>query len=383
MQEKASRIVINFTDDSLQVSIDGTVALSTNGVRPTTTVDFAFYPSYLLHKWRPPQTTIDHLAVYTQNTQAEMPSRIIRTATICLVVLGAILALIGIDRFTYAMLSLAFHNRRISRNVRSLYLSVPAFLLVVFVFFSLIMLKKEPLPLTNDFMNGRYVRYGEQSSGTPAMKIFTFGGSTTRGVPYQRQWSWPERLHDCLNRERLGGARTAEVYDFSEAGARIYDQLPLSEEAFFANEQPQVVIIDTLINDFHYMKPFNVLSQLVGFRVGVDEVHHRKLNHWLIYYSQVIDMLQSHGVSVIVTIPSFDFHFFGKEPMREWQDALRALAIEKNVRIAETGQTLSETEHPFLYSEFIHPTRIGYGLIAESVCRMLSSSNTASSVSGF
>ena len=72
--------------------------------------------------------------------------------------------------------------------------------------------------------------------------------------------------------------------------------------------------------------------------------------------------------------PPIDRFYFEGNPLEEWQKAMAQVVLENNAILLSLQKEFDDSANRFLFYEFMHPTRLGYELIARRVYEALFSS---------
>jgi hypothetical protein len=150
--------------------------------------------------------------------------------------------------------------------------------------------------------------------------------------------------------------------------------MPKNVEPFFQESRPCIAVLNMLQNDFHFADTPAMLAQAYGFWNVQNTNNPHKLDRYLAELRSTLRMFQRNGIPVVFIIPEVDHDFYQENPMEIWQEKAAIVAKEEGAVVVGMYDALFRSDFPFVFNEFMHPNRLGYERIAQSVYETLISS---------
>ena len=131
-----------------------------------------------------------------------------------------------------------------------------------------------------------------------------------------------------------------------------------------------------MINDYSQQRGVTTLRHHLGDWRYRTKDRPGTLEAYLERLERVIKLCQSVSPppTVLVMEPPIDRFYFEGNPLEEWQKAMAQVVLENNAILLSLQKEFDDSANRFLFYEFMHPTRLGYELIARRVYEALFSS---------
>jgi hypothetical protein len=200
----------------------------------------------------------------------------------------------------------------------------------------------------------------------PAVRrILVFGGSTSYGFPYESgNFDWPTRLGAMLDQRFAASGPRFQVVNLAFNGNYMENNFPPFVAEFLAAARPDVVIIDNLFNEYYKDRALESVAHMLGFRRYRSRERPAGLAAFLKSLAAAIDAGRAAGARVIVVEPQMDRFYFDGDPLLAWQQAQARVVQEHGGSLISLRTLMDETPQRLIFYEYMHPSRLGYALIA-------------------
>lgn len=378
--------------DTLAIRRDGRLLAAPEFHLRNDVVAFAAYPAYVLQPLRPQLEAIEKLTVVTADGQRHRLWPLWwREALALLAALALAAGYLIVDR------SLLMYARRVatrSRGLATLFGSYPVWPLLLLLAGVSLSIAQDQAKRNDPAATwyGSFVRDGsfdvdafvknpELTKDGETLRldlsadvdhIVAYGGSTTHGVPYGREvHSWPAQLGRILRANAASPDRRWDVDNLGFAGNYLETNFPPVADAFLRAVKPKAVVIHSLLNEYLKERPWDNVFQAMGFadRQSPDEPGARE--RYLADLAAVIDRMRALTPLVVVVEPPIDYVFFDGNPLREWQDAMCAVAAEHGAVVVRLQETFDGLDNRFVFYEYMHQTVAGNERVAAEIFAVL------------